>query len=163
MYICFFYPNIQLHLSQHLECSSDVPLDNLLFYCTFWNSCLCTTLLYFSFYRICCHFPVPPQFLLSCSIFWAQDLTSFLFQHSFSYCILSPILYTLHPHHFSSPCFFLSPVPCFLAKVILYIFYLSFEKETLFLVFIDLNSLVFTPPTIYIGCHCLLCDLFSLE
>ena len=90
-----------------------------------------------------------------------------LFSHSST---LSPIasfllstLYTLHPCHLSPPCFFLSLVSCFLEKVILYIFDLSFKEKPLSSIFMGLNPLTFTFPTLYIGYYCLLCDLSPLK
>ena len=48
--IYLFYPNIQLHFSQHFEDSPDLPLLTPLFCCAFWSSCLCAALLYFSLF-----------------------------------------------------------------------------------------------------------------
>ena len=90
-------------------------------------------------------------------------LLFFLFQYSFFYYISFFILYTLYSCYLSSPCFFLSPVSCFLAKIVPYIFYLSFKEKFLFLIFIDLNSLVFIFFILYIGCYCLLHDPSPLK
>jgi len=114
-------------------------------------------------YGVCCHSPIPLWFFFSCLIFWIQDLTSFSFLYSFSYCILSFILCILYPCHLFPPCFFFSPVPYFLEKVALHVFYLFFKKKPLSLIFIGLNPLVFTFPILYIGCYCLLYDLSSLK
>ena len=56
-----------------------------------------------------------------------------------------------------------SPVPCFLAQVTSYVFYLPFEKKFLSLVFMGLDLLVFIPPTVYIYCYYLFCQLSSLK
>ena len=76
-----------------------------------------------------------------------------------------PSIASLLPHscHFFSPCFFFSPVSCFLAKVTLYIFHLFLKKKLLSLVFIGLNPLAFVSSTVHIGCHHLLHDLSSLK
>ena len=86
-----------------------------------------------------------------------------MLEYSFSYCISSSTLYTLYPHHLSPLCFFLSPVPCFLAQVTLYVFHLSFKEKSLSSVFMGLNPLAFTSSTVYIYYYYLFCQLSSLK
>ena len=129
MHIYFFYLNIQLYFFQYFEYSLNVPLIIFFFCYAFQNSCLHIALLCFYLYEQYCSLLILPRFLLSYSIFWAQDLPPLLLCCSFFYCISFSTLYTLYPYYFFLSCFLLPLVSYFQARPIPHITYLFQGKN----------------------------------
>ena len=127
---------------------------------------ICVLLCYTFLYGACHHSSVLPQFFLFCFTFWIYNLSFFLFQYFFSYCISSSILYTLHPCYlFLFYFFFFSILPsrshtaCFLhvfweeilafsfCRFGLFCFYIFHNPYTLLLSFL---SIILSQAKVYL-------------
>ena len=118
------------------------------FFATSFGTSVCVLLCYaFPFMNILL---LPSSTMVSSFLYYILDTES----SSFLVLVLFLLLYL----------FFYTPhTTLFLADITPHVFYLSFKKKPLSSIFMDLNSLAFIFPIVYIGYYYHLCNPFSLK
>jgi len=105
---------------------------------------------------LCYAFPFMNILLLPSSTMVSSFLYYILDTESSSFLV--PVLFLLLYLFFYTPHTIL-----FLADITLHVFHLSFKEKPLSSVFMDLNSLAFISPIVYIGYYYHLCNPFFLK